>query len=243
MYAEYVKEKHGKLDPRTRFVLEVYIPTISVTALLGVTAYITYDAIDVLTHSVDDADEVNVYFLWAFSSGNYVVDIISSYMFYLRGKDILVAHCHTDDHIDDHAPLRTFSLDRRSVDMGKRPILPFPLPPTAESSDSMDPNDQIGAPLIPEENVQGTVTKKPRKKMNLNMLSALTHVGGDTLRTTSVFIAAFVSTVFGVEGSTTDAWASIIVSISIVLCVIPLCNEIYHAATHMPIPTPNNETH
>jgi Co/Zn/Cd efflux system component len=191
MYAERTKAKYGELTPSTKRMLEVYIPSFSVAALIGVTIYITIDAISVLRGSGDD-DEVNVYFLWAFSVGNFVVDIISSLMFYWRGKDAFVSHSH--DH--GHAPLRTFSLDRRSIDMGKRHVIPMP--------------------------------------PNLNMLSAITHVGGDTLRTTSVFIAAAVSTAANVPGNITDAWAAIVVSISIFICVIPLCKEIYKAASESP---------
>jgi Co/Zn/Cd efflux system component len=65
---------------------------------------------------------------------------------------------------------------------------------------------------------------------NLNMVSALTHVSGDTLRTTSVFIAALIATVSGASGALCDAWASVVVSFTIVICVIPLCREIYRAA-------------
>lgn len=184
MYAERVKSKYGVLDDGTRRVLEVFIPSISVMALLGVTGYILADAIGIIQEGESD-DDVNVYFLWAFSSANFLVDLISSLMFYWRGKDALVS--------EHHAPLRTFSLDRRSFDMGKRPLIPINIP-------------------------------------NLNMMSALTHVGGDTLRTVSVFIAALVATVSDVDGSLCDAWASIVVSISIIICVIPLCHEIYKAA-------------
>lgn len=189
MYAEYVKShNNGKLDGRTRMILEVCIPTFSVSALLAVTGWVLSDAVAVIQDNGAN-DSVNVIFLWAFSVGNFFVDIFSSAMFYIRGKEGLLTEHH------DHAPLRTFSLDRRSIDMGKRPIIALP---------------------------------------NLNMFSALTHVGGDTLRTTSVFIAALISTAFKQSSSLCDAWASVVVSISIVLCVIPLCGEIYKAATHAP---------
>lgn len=187
MYAERVKAKYGVLDETTKRVLEVYIPTFSVTALLAVTGWITSDAIAVIQGNGDD-DEVNVYFLWGFSVANFFVDLFSSLMFYMRGKEALIADV-------SHAPLRTFSLDRRSVDMRKRPLISLP---------------------------------------NLNMLSALTHVGGDTLRTLSVFIAALITTAFNQDSALCDAWAAIVVSISIVICVIPLCKEIYKAAFNIP---------
>ncbi len=184
MYAERVKEQTGVLDSGTRRVLEVYIPTFSVCALLAVTGYIVSDAITVIRAGGEE-DDVNVIFLWTFSIISVFVDLFSSLMFYWGGKDAL-----TTEH---HAPLRTFSLDRRSFDMGKRQLIPTTI-------------------------------------LNLNMISALTHVGGDSLRTLAVFTAALIATVTDYDGSLCDAWASIVVSASIFLFVIPLCNEIYKAA-------------
>lgn len=184
MYAERVKAQTGVLDSGTRRVLEVYIPMFSVCALIGVTCYIVSDAIAVIRDGGED-DEVNVIFLWAFSITSAFVDVITSLMFYWGGKDAL-----TTEH---HAPLRTFSLDRRSIDMGKRTLIPTTI-------------------------------------LNLNMMSALTHVGGDSLRTLAVFVAALIATLTDYDGSLCDAWASIVVSASIFLFVIPLCSEIYKAA-------------
>lgn len=61
---------------------------------------------------------------------------------------------------------------------------------------------------------------------NLNMISAVTHVGGDTLRTISVFTAALVSTFSGISADLCDAWASIVVTMTIIGLVVPLCVEI-----------------
>ncbi|RYH28695.1 hypothetical protein EON65_11205 [archaeon] len=178
MYAELTKAKYGSVDPTTRRVLEVYIPCFSISALLGVTGWITSDAISVIMEPGDD-DDVDVVFLFAFASANFVVDFISSFMFYIRREDVLKSN-----------HLHTFSLDRRSVDWHKRPLLP-----------------------------------------NLNMISALTHVGSDTLRTMSVFIAAIIASAGHQSSSKCDAWAAVVVSITIIIAVIPLCKEIYNSAT------------
>jgi len=45
-----------------------------------------------------------------------------------------------------------------------------------------------------------------------------------------VFIAALITTVSGANGNLCDAWAAIVVSITIIFAVIPLCNEIYKAS-------------
>jgi Co/Zn/Cd efflux system component len=62
------------------------------------------------------------------------------------------------------------------------------------------------------------------------MMSALTHVGGDTMRTASVFIAAVIATASNASSSLCDAWAAVVVSFTICCAVIPLINEIYKAA-------------
>jgi Co/Zn/Cd efflux system component len=175
MYAERVKSKGRSLPESTRMMLEVYIPTFSVTALLAVTGWITSDAIAVI-QSGGDGEDVDVYFLYGFACGNMVVDAISSYMFYARSDDVL--------------------LSRRSF---------------AFSTDGLD-----------EERAKGT--------KNLNMISALTHVGGDTLRTLSVFIAAVIATTSSVNSALCDAWASVVVSFTICCAVIPLILEIRNAA-------------
>lgn len=61
---------------------------------------------------------------------------------------------------------------------------------------------------------------------NLNMISAMTHIMGDTLRSSSVFIAAFISEVFNQDSTLCDAWAAVIVTITIIMAVIPLIFEI-----------------
>ena len=89
MYAERIKNQGRTMDRSTRLMLEVYIPTFSVCALLGVTGWITTDAIAVIQGNGDD-DDVDVVFLYAFAVSNFVVDGISSWLFYVRGKDIFV---------------------------------------------------------------------------------------------------------------------------------------------------------
>jgi Co/Zn/Cd efflux system component len=181
MYAEHVKAKYGILDEKTRYILEVYVPTFSICALLGVTGYIVSDAVSVIKDNGNGGDDVNIVFLWAFSSANAVVDVISGLMFYIKGADALRVH----------APVRTFSRAERVLSGEGRKVSFLP---------------------------------------NLNMMSALTHVGSDTLRTASVFIAALITTVSGANGNLCDAWAAIVVSITIIFAVIPLCNEIYKAS-------------
>lgn len=81
----------------------------------------------------------------------------------------------------------------------------------------------------PEENAS-TPTPPESREINLNMMSAFTHLTGDSLRTASVFIAALVSTFTGVPSQICDAWAAVAVTVSIVLMVIPLIIEIVRSS-------------
>lgn len=191
MYAEYIKSKNGELDARTKCILEVFVPSFSVCALLAVTAYVTSDAVNVLIDGSGD-DDVNVYFMYAFATANFVVDVISFAMFFGRGAK---AFKDETEEMTFRASIRTFSLDGR--------VNRFDVTTESEGEHS---------------------------SANLNMLSAFTHVGGDSLRTAAVFIAALVTTFGGVDSTLTDAYAAIVVSVTIVLAVIPLCYEISKAA-------------
>lgn len=61
------------------------------------------------------------------------------------------------------------------------------------------------------------------------MLIAYTHIGADTLRTSAVFIAACISSLTGINGTQVDAWAAIVVTVTILCAVIPLVIEIVKA--------------
>jgi Co/Zn/Cd efflux system component len=79
----------------------------------------------------------------------------------------------------------------------------------------------------------GDVIVVKNKVLNLNMLSAFTHISADSLRTASVFVAAVVSSATGTAGDIVDAWAAIVVSVTIIIAVIPICKEIYNAVERL----------
>jgi Co/Zn/Cd efflux system component len=69
------------------------------------------------------------------------------------------------------------------------------------------------------------------KVANLNTISACTHVSGDSMRTTAVFIAAIITSSSNISSTTCDAWASIVILLTITLMVGPLVKEVYSAYT------------
>ena len=88
MLAEKIKARDGNLSKQQRFLLEVAVPSFSVLSLLGVTAWITTEAVRTLMYPSPEDEDVNIYVLWGFSSLNMVVDIASFYMFWLRRGEV-----------------------------------------------------------------------------------------------------------------------------------------------------------
>lgn len=85
------------------------------------------------------------------------------------------------------------------------------------------------------ETTESTITVPPKQPIlrsaNINMFSAFTHIGCDTLRTLAIFLSAIVSSTTGTKSSLCDAWAAVVVSITIFIAVIPLSLEVYAAYT------------
>jgi Co/Zn/Cd efflux system component len=191
IYAERLKAREQEISKRTRFLLEIFIPSVSLCCLLIVTGYVTASAIHVIRRPSAEHEEVNIYFLYGFSIVNVLVDVFSSLMFFRKGdEDVFLSYrlqkpINSYDEIED-------------VEVG-------------------DTND----------------VKACTSKMNLNMVSAFTHLTGDSMRTTSVIIAASISSLANIPSNLCDAWAAIVVAITIVTMVIPLVTEIYKAACKM----------
>ena len=216
MVAEHIKDKYGYVSKRIKMYLEVAIPLFSVSALMGVTAYITVGSVsDIINKPTDD--HVDIFMLWFFSSANAVVDIISGYMFYLKGRSVFY-----------EAEVPVPNPDERAISVDKNRNMDIePSVPTANASHRSGLNTTTIN--LDDRKDKNKVEEPVNEHRNLNMISAFTHVGGDTLRTISVFIAALIATVTSTPGYLCDAWAAVLVTVTIVIMVIPLCIEIYHA--------------
>eukprot|EP01041_Mallomonas_annulata_P004268 gene4268-8494_t len=199
LFAEHCRNRYGSISRNMMLVLEVGIPCISISALLGVTVYIFWSAVMVLEADVEaeiEKETVNIYFLYGFSVANLFVDVICSALVCYKGRDIIY-----------HAE-------------------PLPL-------SSSHNNNRTDAEDATTERKDSTDESPPALQKNLNMISALTHVGGDTLRSFSVLTAAFVSSFAGINSDVADAWASIMVTATILLIVLPLLGEIQGAYTRI----------
>lgn len=209
MYAEATKHNVDSKSFSSRLVNEFFIPSISVACLLGVTIYITIDAVQVLENPRRE-DDVPISYLYGFSIANLLIDLVCATFFFIRGKEVFF-----------------------------EPIIPLPLISLEVSLDAEEEEREFGH--LDEDldfNLSGNSdsfhnSQRYRDgsgvgsmKKNLNMLSAFTHVGGDTVRTISVLSAAGISSAFGINAAVCDAWAAVAVSLTIVAISLPLIIDI-----------------
>ena len=225
MIAERIKARtNGVLDLRARFILEVAVPTFSISCLLGVTAWVASDAIRILSRPSGSGggedEDLDVSVLYGFACANFLVDVVSFWMFYRRGSAVFMTSYEALPEGVDGPPLGGASTHSLLVAADGR----------SPSSSSSSSSFFYGKGKDVEELEGGTIKVSTA---NLNMISAFSHVGGDTLRTASIFVAAMVSTITGAAGYLVDAWAAAIVCASIVFMVGPLVLEIWRAFRRM----------
>lgn len=231
VYVEWYKNNHGRFTKWSRLCIEIIIPSISLMSLIGITIYISYDAISVLMNPPEE-DDVDVVYLYTYSAANLFIDLLVSGLFYFRGTDVFqepvsvpVLSLDTSINFDD--PDDEFGhLDD---------ILEFPpaRPQTAtegHESKSLAVFSKLfgsssGYAAVPAGGSSGSSSKA-----NLNMISAFTHILGDTLRTIAMFVAALVSTITGIDGDICDASAAIVVAISMLVLCGPIIIDIKNAA-------------
>lgn len=153
-------------------------------------------------------EDVNVTYLYSFAVANLVVDVICTWLFYVRRQDVFLQpskseHGKDGSHGDD-------------TSMGMYDMEDVEIVLCADYNESDQKDFSCDSSGGKEGNDNQLKTK------NLNMISAFTHVGGDTLRSFTVLLAAMVSSTFEIDATLTDAVAAIVVSVTIVVAVMPL---------------------
>lgn len=89
MCAERIKARDA--SSTTSRALEVYIPLISITVLLGVTVWIMHEAVGIIMMSAagrEKQQQADVSMMLGFAAGNLVVDIISVWLFYIKRRTV-----------------------------------------------------------------------------------------------------------------------------------------------------------
>jgi len=238
LYAEYAKRNGRALSETSRFVLVVGIPLTSTLLLMCVTIYIITDAVKIL-RAPPKVDDVAVSYLYAFAMGNLIVDFFCVTLMYSRGNDVFDETAHItscDPFLDsivgsqDEEDASVFEHEERDlVDEGGDQA--FVISFSGCSSRPSSSSSSFVPPYLPTLASNGNakflcccfeVGASSAHRKNLNMLSAFTHIGGDTLRTMSVFCAAVYSSVSGIDGDICDAYAAIFVGATIIILVLPL---------------------
>merc|ERR1719181_1640323 len=80
MLAERIKSREGGMVPlETKMILEAYVPVGSVHDIL-------YEPED---------DDVDIYIMYGFAIGNALVDVVSLYMFWAKGKSVFQQETRT----------------------------------------------------------------------------------------------------------------------------------------------------
>lgn len=212
----------------SKLLLDVVIPCLSASGLLVVTMWVAYDAVRILRHP-PPSNTVDTSYLYGFAAVNLGVDLICGYLFYLRSGSIFVEapvfvpqlslDTSVEEDLDDEAEFGVLEdlelpTDLRSADApGLRHVCGwFLFGPSV-----------TGSPYTLCSEGDGLVPVHHQSSSNLNMMSAFTHIVGDTLRTVAIFLAALVSSVTHIDGDVCDAWAALAVSVS----VLALCGSLF----------------
>lgn len=171
-YGEDMKEKGVELSEKDRRFIKIYLPLLSVSLLFGVNIYITVDATMTLIDHPEEED-VDSRFLLIFGILNLVIDIVSSYYFYLRKDDVFRETAIPDNDVE------------------------------ADANGNID--DVV--------------------EYNFNMLTAFSHLGGDTVRTLATLAAGIVSMTTTINGDVCDALAGLIAAVSVYAIIFKLLRE------------------
>jgi Co/Zn/Cd efflux system component len=230
-----------------RAVTDVAVPFFSVLCLLSVTAYITYDAVRVL-QSPPAVDDVPLSYLYGFAIFNLVIDVLCTTLFFYRGREVfeepvtigmaVLPTISLDTSFDNEEDFGHLDEDldygyaRYGGDHGKGGSTGGSSS-SSSSHSSNGKNSRSTAASSSSSSSSAAASSAPSSsstKKNLNMMSAFTHVSGDTVRTLSVLTAATVSLVTGIDGDICDAWAAIVVGLTIVAMTAPLVLDIVATA-------------
>lgn len=204
LYAECLKD--SELSFSKKVLSQIVIPIFSLSCLLAVTVWVAFDAYLRLGNHKYVRVELNL--MYIFAGVNFGVDLCCGLLFWARRNNVF-----------NETISRKISViqDSNETDWSNHSDADEGINMTQINHSE---NLQLVRGTASDESVSGHTGVEERP--NLNMLSAFTHIGGDTLRTLAIFGAASVSSLFGIDPQISDAWAGIAVSITIVIAVSPL---------------------
>lgn len=238
VYVEWYKHRYAhslaEHSFMTRLVTDIFVPLLSLLSLILVAVYISYDAIVLLLHPPSH-NTVNIEYLYSYALANLLVDAVCNFLYWMRSEDVFIENNEVpklslDTSLSPDVEIEFGRLDDDLLDsVDSRSATGYGLM-QGNSKDSNDYNAfcfggfrQFLCCSLTDKN-QDSIAAEP--KTNLNMLSAYMHVLGDSFRTVSTFIAAFISTITGIDGDICDAWAALIAAITIVVLCVPVMKKI-----------------
>ena len=200
IYIEEYKLENEELDEQTLWVVDILIPFLTIFPLIGVSIYILVDAISRLGNPRGDVD---VYYLFIFSSISLIVDSISVSMFI----------CSEDDLFSEEKVTYLTPMDGEGSVRSAREDLYY------QGHESAEKSKLVAVPIPQDAECVETKTKK-----NLNILSAMTQIVGDFVRATATLTAACIAVITHTNPEICDAWAGIVGSATIfVIAIFFIC--------------------
>lgn len=263
MYAERVKQRGKTLTREEKLLLRAGIPLLSVISLVGVTVWISVDAVDVLLDPAASSGHVDIFVMYGFAAANFVIDVISVMLFvankdramYDQSRSVSTAdgapygHDHHNNGTYNGAANAVVATSSTAIAVhrdasgaaagasGTDSPAAGDVSPPAGYAVGRDVEGGTGASSAngsdeeaknTKQTVANTVANGETESIlrcNVNMMSALSHVSADTLRTFAIFAGA-VAASCGANSVVADAWAALVCSVTIVVAIVPLLREI-----------------
>ena len=182
IHAEVLKSNDKEMDRSTRFTLEVLMPGISLTGLLMVTTYVTYQAVHILQcPEVGHDEDVDINYLYGFSAANVLIDVFSSMMFFFKPNDSVDDLSVIIGVTDYNSVNRTSDQDDNTVTTQQNHILGnipglSSNPSRTSFSTRISRRFSASLPASSSVNMASETVESERPLINLNMMSAFTHM-------------------------------------------------------------------
>lgn len=226
MYAESVKDKGEEMSRELSFILHSGIPAFSLGSLMAVTIWILVSAVDIIINPPSEDDSVDVNVMYGFAAVNFVIDLLASMMFYCNLDTALYSTSNDDTTALNTEGLELSQIKSKEAAIEEKSYLSFSYKENEERLGDVETSQAVIGDSAATENEEVEEEGRVGKKCNLNMLSALSHVGADTLRTFAIFVGAAVGS-SGIDSAVADAWAAIVCSLTIMITILPLYSELY----------------
>ena len=233
IYAEGLKLQNRDLSEMEAFLVETAIPLTSVVTLVALCMYFMFDALHVLNTDVPSGpDTVDVGYMYFFSILNGIIDVVCVWAFSSQGVKVFYDRDNNrkEDTIEGNTEMRPTRATRatRGKDFDEsRSLL---------GDEEQDGHEEagVGGGAASTGTVTGGAPSKRGRvgsfeaygQKNMVMITAASHVGGDTVRTLAVFAAAGYSSWSGTHADICDAWAAILSCITILIACFYMLGEI-----------------